>query len=82
LRACIPLFQWNRDRFVLSNGHGCTLQYILLHLAGFKVSMDDLKSFRAIDSITPGRADTPNTQRTHRAQGKENNQSVLLAHFV
>lgn len=45
---------WNRDRFVLSNGHGCTLQYILLHLSGFKVSMDDLKNFRQIDSITPG----------------------------
>lgn len=45
---------WNRDRFVLSNGHACALQYILLHLAGYKVSMDDLKSFRQIDSITPG----------------------------
>ncbi|WVW78621.1 transketolase [Kwoniella bestiolae CBS 10118] len=44
----------NRDRFVLSNGHACALQYILLHLAGYKVSMDDLKSFRQIDSITPG----------------------------
>ena len=36
----------NRDRFVLSNGHGCMLQYSLLHLFGFKVSMDDLKAFR------------------------------------
>ena len=44
----------NRDRFVLSNGHACALQYIMLHLAGYKVSMDDLKSFRQIDSITPG----------------------------
>ncbi|WVQ97895.1 transketolase [Kwoniella sp. CBS 9459] len=44
----------NRDRFVLSNGHACALQYILLHLAGYKVSMDDLKAFRQIDSITPG----------------------------
>ena len=33
----------NRDRFVLSNGHGCALQYILLHLLGYKVGMEDLK---------------------------------------
>ncbi|GAA5842114.1 hypothetical protein JCM3766R1_000011 [Sporobolomyces carnicolor] len=44
----------NRDRFVLSNGHGCALQYVLLHLLGYKVSIDDLKSFRQLDSITPG----------------------------
>ncbi|RSH81147.1 Transketolase [Apiotrichum porosum] len=43
-----------RDRFVLSNGHACALQYILLHLAGFKLSLDDLKNFRQLDSITPG----------------------------
>lgn len=40
----------NRDRFVLSNGHGCALQYILLHLLGFDVTMDDLKNFRQVDS--------------------------------
>lgn len=45
---------WNRDRFILSNGHGCALQYSLLHLSGFKVSMDDLKNFRQIGSNTPG----------------------------
>merc|ERR1712093_60929 len=44
----------NRDRFVLSNGHGCALQYTLLHLLGYKVSLDDLKQFRQLDSITPG----------------------------
>ncbi|KAI8581765.1 hypothetical protein K450DRAFT_231036 [Umbelopsis ramanniana AG] len=44
----------NRDRFVLSNGHACALQYIMLHLLGFDVTMDDLKKFRAIDSKTPG----------------------------
>lgn len=38
--------QINRDRFVLSNGHGCALQYIMLHLLGYNLSMDDLKSFR------------------------------------
>ncbi|EIW65463.1 hypothetical protein TREMEDRAFT_57994 [Tremella mesenterica DSM 1558] len=45
---------WNRDRFVLSNGHACALQYIMLHLCGYKLSMDDLKSFRQLGSITPG----------------------------
>lgn len=36
----------NRDRFVLSNGHGCMLQYALLHLFGYDLTMDDLKNFR------------------------------------
>merc|ERR1719247_242424 len=45
----------NRDRFVLSSGHGCMLQYSLLHLAGYdSVSMDDLKQFRQWGSQTPG----------------------------
>ena len=44
----------NRDRFVLSNGHASMLQYSLLHLCGYKVSLDDLKSFRQWDSICPG----------------------------
>jgi transketolase len=39
----------NRDRFVLSNGHGCMLQYALLHLSGYAISIDDLKSFRVSD---------------------------------
>lgn len=45
---------YNRDRFVLSNGHACALQYVMLHLLGYNVSMDDLKQFRQLDSITPG----------------------------
>jgi len=44
----------NRDRFVLSNGHGCTLQYVLNHLMGYKITLDDLKNFRQYMSITPG----------------------------
>lgn len=45
----------NRDRFVLSSGHGCMLQYSLLHLSGFaNISMDDLKQFRQWGSKTPG----------------------------
>ncbi len=44
----------NRDRFVISNGHGCALLYSMLHLTGYKVSLDDLKNFRQLHSITPG----------------------------
>ncbi len=44
----------NRDRFVLSAGHGCMLLYSLLHLAGYEVTLDDLKSFRQWGSRTPG----------------------------
>ena len=44
----------NRDRFILSAGHGSMLLYSILHLCGYKISMDDLKSFRQWKSITPG----------------------------
>ena len=44
----------NRDRFILSNGHGSMLQYGLLHLAGYDLSIDDLKAFRQFESRTPG----------------------------
>ena len=44
----------NRDRFVLSAGHGCMLLYSLLHLSGFGLSMDEIKRFRQIHSKTPG----------------------------
>ncbi|WP_116644349.1 transketolase [Salinivibrio sp. HTSP] len=44
----------NRDRFVLSNGHGSMLIYSLLHLTGYDVSIDDLKQFRQLHSNTPG----------------------------
>ncbi|BFZ58161.1 Transketolase [Savitreella phatthalungensis] len=52
----------NRDRFVLSNGHGCALQYILLHLYGYPLSMDDLKNFRQVDSHTPGHPECADTE--------------------
>ncbi|KAJ1971863.1 Transketolase [Dimargaris xerosporica] len=52
---------YNRDRFVLSNGHACALQYILLHLMGYQVTMDDLKSFRQLDSKTPGHPENHHT---------------------
>jgi transketolase len=44
----------DRDRFVLSNGHGSMLIYSLLHLTGYDVTLDDLKSFRQLHSKTPG----------------------------
>ncbi len=44
----------DRDRFILSNGHGSMLIYSLLHLSGYDLSIDDLKNFRQMDSKTPG----------------------------
>ncbi|KAL2821263.1 Transketolase, thiamine diphosphate binding domain-containing protein [Aspergillus cavernicola] len=72
----------NRDRFVLSNGHGCMLQYALLHLFGYAVSMDDLKSFRQLDSITPGHPeahDTPGIEVTTGPLGQGFANAVGLA---
>lgn len=45
---------FNRDRFVMSAGHGSALLYATLYLAGYPITLDDLKAFRQIDSITPG----------------------------
>ncbi len=58
---------FNRDRFVLSNGHGSMLQYALLHLSGYDLSIDDLKHFRQIESKTPGHPEnfmTPGVETT------------------
>ena len=44
----------NRDRFILSGGHGSTLLYSLLHLFGYGLTIEDLKNFRQLDSLTPG----------------------------
>ncbi|MCI5972074.1 MAG: thiamine pyrophosphate-dependent enzyme, partial [Anaerococcus sp.] len=45
---------FDRDRFILSAGHGSSMLYSLLHLSGYKLSMDELKEFRQIGSLTPG----------------------------
>lgn len=52
---------FNRDRFVLSNGHACALQYVLLHLLGYQLSIDDLKAFRQLGSKTPGHPEAGHT---------------------
>ena len=57
----------DRDRFVLSNGHGSMLIYSLLHLTGFDLSMDDIKDFRQLHSKTPGHPEygyTPGVETT------------------
>ena len=57
----------NRDRFVLSNGHGSMLQYSLLHLSGYDVSIDDIRNFRQLHSKTPGHPEygyTPGVETT------------------
>ena len=57
----------DRDRFILSNGHGSMLQYALLHLSGYDLSIDDLKHFRQLDSKTPGHPEnfmTPGIETT------------------
>ncbi|MCM3724629.1 transketolase [Neobacillus cucumis] len=58
---------FNRDRFVLSAGHGSSLLYSMLHLFGYDVSMDDLKQFRKLNSRTPGHPEfghTPGVEAT------------------
>ncbi len=58
---------FNRDRFVLSNGHGSMLLYALLHLSGYQVSLDDLKQFRQLHSKTAGHPEvgiTPGVETT------------------
>ncbi|GAA5951516.1 hypothetical protein JCM8115_005165 [Rhodotorula mucilaginosa] len=72
----------NRDRFVLSNGHACALQYVLLHLLGYKVTIDDLKQFRQLDSITPGHPEvgvTPGIEVTTGPLGQGFANAVGLA---
>jgi transketolase len=58
---------WDRDRFVLSSGHACLLLYSLLHLYGYELSQNDLKSYRQWGSLTPGHPEfghTPGVETT------------------
>jgi transketolase len=56
---------FNRDRFVLSAGHGSMLLYSLLHLSGYDVTMDDIKNFRQWQSRTPGHPEVLDTDYSH-----------------
>jgi transketolase len=59
----------DRDRFVLSNGHGSMLIYALLHLTGYDVSIDDLKNFRQFRSKTPGHPEVGHTPGVETTTG-------------
>ena len=55
INACPKNSKWiNRDRFVLASGHASSLLYNVLHLCGYNISIDDLKCFRKLNSLTPG----------------------------
>lgn len=60
---------FNRDRFVMSAGHGSALVYALYHLAGFDITMQDLKAFRQVGSMTPGHPEYGHTHGIEATTG-------------
>jgi transketolase len=75
--------EWpDRDRFVLSSGHACVLQYALLHLCGYELSLEDLQQFRQWGSRTPGhpeRGHTPGVEVTTGPLGQGVGNAVGMA---
>jgi transketolase len=75
--------EWpNRDRFVLSNGHGSMLLYSLLHLSGYDLPMDELRNFRQLHSKTPGHPEygyTPGIETTTGPLGQGLSNAVGMA---
>ena len=72
----------NRDRFIMSAGHGSALLYSTLFFAGFPITLDDLKSFRQLDSITPGHPEygkTPGVDMTTGPLGEGISSAVGIA---
>ena len=75
--------QWeDRDRFVLSAGHACILQYTTLHLSGYNLSLDEIKRFRQWESLTPGHPEhflTPGIETTTGPLGQGISNAVGMA---
>ena len=73
---------FNRDRFIMSAGHGSALLYSTLYMSGYNIDLEDLKSFRTLDSITPGHPEyrkTPGVEMTTGPLGEGLTSSVGLA---